>query len=160
MTHQIYTKEDMYEAFQQGMNLMLFKAINSEPLKLFRNGLEPLEFDEWLNKYNYENKIEISEEPAKPEAKPEIFEMDAYDFNQLVEKHYGGSFEFEAIEEANHAHYKYEVDEKGAKLTMDFGECEKIRAGKYPMYCTNHVFKCLFEDGHIKAGTYLIDNRN
>jgi hypothetical protein len=98
----------------------------------------------------------FEEEPAKPE----LIEMDADEFNRLVEKHYGGSFEFEAIEEANNALYKYEISEHDAKITMDFGECEKIRAGKYPMYCIHHVFKCLFEDGHIKAGRYLIDNRH
>ena len=89
----------------------------------------------------------------------EFFEMEVDDFNQLVEKAYGGSFEFEAIQEADRSLYEFTASPKDAEVTMDFGECAKIRSGNYPMYCTHHVFKCLFEDGHLKAGKYLIDNR-
>lgn len=79
--------------------------------------------------------------------------VDSDDFNDFVESKYGGSFEFEAIQEAYEASYDFRVPNK---YSNDFGDMTKIRSGKYPMYCAHAVFQCLFEDGFIDAGDYIV----
>jgi len=81
--------------------------------------------------------------------------IDSDDFDRFVESKYGGSFEIVAIQELNNnQRWSFEVPNKA----MFFGDdAQKIRSGKYPLYCTHKVVQCLFEDGFLEAGEYEID---
>ena len=83
-----------------------------------------------------------------------IFEVDSDDFNEFVEHHYGGVFEFVAQHEANN-NSSYSFD---SPFSASFccKESEDIRSGNYKRHSVYQVFRCLSEDGLIEDGEYLI----
>lgn len=84
-----------------------------------------------------------------------IIEIESHDFNEFVENAYGGSFEFEAQHEAYAAKYDFSVP----SITTFFGsEAKDIRSGNYKRHSVHKVFQCLYEDGLIEEGNYIIDN--
>ena len=84
-----------------------------------------------------------------------VTKIDSDDFNTFIEECYGGSFEFEAIQEAN---YNVDYEFSAPNMNNDFGGKVEasIREGKYPMWCVHALFNVLHKDGLIPAGTYLI----
>lgn len=81
--------------------------------------------------------------------------IDSNDFDDFVNETYGGDFEFVAVHEANnYSQYRFNVP----NMAMLFGDDAKnIRSGKYKTHCVHQLFKCLYEDGHIKKGNYTIN---
>jgi hypothetical protein len=102
--------------------------------------------------------------PKKPEekefkklnvVKKTVLEVDYSDFEQFVNSIYGGNLEIVAIQEMGNSSYveqtvpsKYRYPDKKKE--------EQIRSGKYPMYSIGYIFDCLYEDGYLEEGTYLI----
>lgn len=87
-----------------------------------------------------------------------VIELDSYNLGELIQDTYGGSFEFEAIEEANRGHYEFKMLKLGKVSEYHEKDHAKIREGKYPMYCTRRVLHCLIEDGVIPNAIYMVDN--
>ena len=87
-----------------------------------------------------------------------VIEINSHNLGKLVEEVYGGSFEFEAIEEATKGHYEHDMRKLGIIMSWDVDTHVKVRAGSYPMRCTGVVLHCLIEDGHIPNAIYMIDN--
>ena len=80
--------------------------------------------------------------------------IDYDDFDKFVMDKYGGNFEFVAEHEANnYSEYEFTVPNK---TLMSESEGEKIRSGKYVPFGVHKLFKCLYEDNFLHAGTYII----
>ncbi len=87
----------------------------------------------------------------------EITVVNASDFDNFVTSIYGGDFETAAIQEFNYNSYvKHTVPDKFPEQDWIEEEKAQIRNGDYPDYCAYRVLDCLYEDGHIPEGTYLI----
>ena len=83
-----------------------------------------------------------------------IVEVEYDDFNDFVNETYGGGFEFVAQQEANnYSSYEFSAPNKA----MFFGdEGKDIRNGDYKNHSTHKIIQCLYEDGLIDEGEYII----
>lgn len=86
--------------------------------------------------------------------KETVFFVDYKDFDNFVSEVYNCDYEFVAEHEANnYSSYEFEAP----NLNEDYDdEYAKIRAGKL-MSDTHGLFNCLYEDGHIEKGKYVIN---
>jgi hypothetical protein len=86
--------------------------------------------------------------------KKSFFEVEYDDFNDFVNETYGGGFEFVAQHEGNN-YSAYEFS--APNVAMFFGdEGKDIRNGEYKNHSVHMIIQCLFEDGLIEEGEYLI----
>lgn len=87
--------------------------------------------------------------------KQSVFIVESDDFDKFVKSIYGGNYEFVAYQEAqNYSCYKFEAPNMNMPWPKDD---ENVRKGKYKVHDTHRLFRCLFEDGHIEEGTYIIN---
>ena len=87
-----------------------------------------------------------------------IYSVEDKDFDSFVNSIYGGNFSFVAQYSAtNGAEHHFVLP---SELTNLFGvsgyEAEEIRRGEYKDHLVGKVFQCLFEDGHLEEGRYII----
>lgn len=82
-------------------------------------------------------------------------EVNYSDFEEFVNSIYGGNLEITAIQEMGNGSFieqtvpsKYRCPDKKKE--------EQIRNGKYPMYSIGYIFDCLYKDGYLEEGNYLI----
>lgn len=79
--------------------------------------------------------------------------VESDDFDKFVNNIYGGNYEFVADHEAqNYSCYKFEAPNMNMPWEKDDAN---IRKGIYKGD-THRLFRCLYEDGHIEKGTYII----
>lgn len=87
--------------------------------------------------------------------KKTIMEVDYSDFERFVTSIYGGDLELTAIQEiGNYSFIEQTVPSK--YRYPDKKKEEQIRSGEYPMYSIGYIFDCLYADGYLEEGTYLI----
>ncbi len=81
--------------------------------------------------------------------------IDSNDFDEFVNKIYGGDYEFVAHHRAeNYSCYKFSIPNKNMPWPKDDAD---VRAGKYKERDTHRLFRILGEDGHLPKGEYLIE---
>ena len=92
-----------------------------------------------------------------------VYTVHYRDLEDFVQSIYGGDYEFVAVQECgNNESHKFRVDGKlcywpgGEVNDYNVKKADSIRLGKYPNYCNNLIFDCLFVDGYIPTGTYLV----
>ena len=83
-----------------------------------------------------------------------IIKVDYNDFNDFVNETYGGGFEFTEQHEANnYSAYEFTAP-NSARFFGD--EAKDIRNGDYKNHSVHKIIQCLYEDGLIDKGEYVI----
>jgi len=100
---------------------------------------------------------ELNDNYKLKSVKKTIFEVDYGDLEDFINEIYGGNFEFVAIQEANnYCSYTFDIPSKDIFFFSD--EKERIRQGKYDRDISVYqILQCLYEDGFLEAGEYLVN---
>ena len=88
--------------------------------------------------------------------KKTVIEVRAFDLEEFVSSIYGGDLDIVAIEEmGNDSNFSVEVPKQYNILSKEWSD--QIRKGDYPPFSTAQILECLYEDGYIEKGEYLIN---
>lgn len=121
-------------------------------LKTFESDIQK-SFSDWVKNPKKPKDMEFKKLNV---VKKTIMEVDYHEFEQFVNSIYGGDLEIIAIQETA-SNYSFIEQTVPSKYRYPDKKIEdQIRSGKYPMYSIGYIFDCLYVDGYLEEGTYLI----